>query len=137
MARSMGYMPLTSAPTASVWHISSAPGLVDAKPGDTVTLDVSRCRRISRIFDQSRPWSGTRQAVYFFAGPPTEASAVANVSGRRRARAALLELDAAGLQAPLHRRGTAIASTGGYHGRLLSTIPLSVVDPETVDPRDG
>lgn len=92
LARSVGYSRLPATPAApggsggsggSLWHISSAPELVDVQSGDVVVLDAGRCRAMSRMFDRSRPWGRTRRAVYFFAAAPSRAAAVANVSGRR------------------------------------------------------
>lgn len=132
LARSVGYRPISASPTESLWHITSAPALLEATPGSVVTLDVDRCRPLARMPDRSRPWRLPRRGVYFFTSAPSVAAAEANVSSRRRRAAVLLELDPAGLGAPMFQRGSAVASTTGYRGQVRSVTPLhaSIADDQ-------
>lgn len=132
LARSVGYRPISAPPTASLWHITPAPALIEATPGSVVTLDVDHCRPLARMPDHSRPWRLPRRGVYFFTSSPSVAAAEANVSARRRRAAVLLELDPAGLGAPRFQRGSAVASTTGYRGQVRSVTPLhaSIADDQ-------
>ena len=124
VSRAVGYTRISVPPSASLWHITSAPGLLEATPGSVVTLDADHCRPLARMFGRSRHWRLPRRGVYFFTSSPSIAAAEANVSSRRRRAAVLLELDPAGLDDPRFQRGSAVASTTGYHGQVRSVTPL-------------